>query len=205
MDNQTGDAPEGAGRRVSSGAKRSVEAESAVLAAARDLLVEKGWAGFSIEAVARRASAGKPTIYRWWPSKADLFLAVYIAEKDDVVVVQETGDLVADLVRYTEGLWSFWRDHPAGAAFRGLVAEAQGGGAVLDILRDKFLPERLAPVRDLFARAAARGALDVGPTDICLELWIGFNWLRLLTDRLSDPECLPGVIGWVCGGPGRGR
>ena len=63
--------------RRSIGAQRNPESEKAILAAARELLAEEGLAGFSIEAVARRAHAGKPTIYRWWPDRTRLLLAVY--------------------------------------------------------------------------------------------------------------------------------
>ena len=54
-------------RRASIGARRSPETEAAVKAAARDLLAEKGYAGFSIEEVARRAGAGShTTCFAWW-------------------------------------------------------------------------------------------------------------------------------------------
>ncbi len=68
--------------RRSIGAQRNPDSERAILDAARDLLAEEGLAGFSIEAVARRARAGKPTIYRWWPDKTRLLLAVYAGLKD---------------------------------------------------------------------------------------------------------------------------
>ena len=45
------------------------------LDAAEAILREHGLSGFSIEAVARRAQAGKPTIYRWWPNRTALLLA----------------------------------------------------------------------------------------------------------------------------------
>ena len=64
-------------RRTSIGAQRNPDSEEAILAAAEAILIEEGFAAFSIEAVARRAKAGKPTIYRWWPSKAALLLDVY--------------------------------------------------------------------------------------------------------------------------------
>ena len=70
------DGTEVEGRR-SIGARRNPESAEAILEAAEAVLLESGYAGFSIEAVARKARAGKPTIYRWWPSKAALLLDVY--------------------------------------------------------------------------------------------------------------------------------
>lgn len=175
-------------RRASIGARRSPETEAAVKAAARELLAEKGYAGFSIEEVARRAGAGKPTIYRWWPNKAELFIAIYGVEKDAAIPVQDTGSLRDDLLRYTRDLWRFWREDAAGRVFRGLVAEAQSSKEALAALRFKFMPERLAAPRQMFVRAAARGEFAAEEIDDRLELWVGFNWLHVLTDRLGEDE-----------------
>ncbi len=79
-------------KRTSIGARRSPDAEAAVLAAARDLISERGYAGFSVDEVARRAGAGKTTIYRWYPTKADLFIAIYTTERSPSVPVPDTSD-----------------------------------------------------------------------------------------------------------------
>ncbi|MDJ1157146.1 TetR/AcrR family transcriptional regulator [Chelatococcus sp. SYSU_G07232] len=181
------EAPRGR-RRGSIGARRNPETEAAVLMAAQALLAEKGYAGFSIDEVARRAGAGKPTIYRWWPTKADLFVAVYEQDKAAFVADPHAGDLKSDLIAYTRALWTFWRDSPAGCTFRALVAEAQGSKAALAALRDKFLPERVRTLRNIFARAAVRGEIDAADVEALLELYVGFNWLRMLTDRIADDK-----------------
>jgi AcrR family transcriptional regulator len=173
-------------RRASIGSRRSPDAEAAVLAAARELLIDRGYQGFSVEEVARRAGAGKPTIYRWWPTKADLFIAVYGAEKAAAIAPPDRGDLVLDLTQFTADLWNFWRTNPAGGAFRALIAEAQASAAALDTLRRKFLPERLEPLRTIFERAVVRGELRAHEVEDRIELWVGFNWFRLLTNQIKD-------------------
>ncbi|QCI67345.1 TetR/AcrR family transcriptional regulator [Phreatobacter stygius] len=173
-------------RRASVGARRNPDSEAAVLAAARGLLAEKGYAGFSIDEVARRAGAGKPTIYRWWPTKADLFIAVYAEDKAASIAAPDTGSLARDLAEFTRALWGFWRETPSGRAFRALVAEAQASQAALDALRVKFLPERIDLLRHIFARAAARGEIDAADIETLLALYIGFNWFHLLTGRVED-------------------
>src|ERR1700736_5052469 len=47
---------------------------NAILDAVYDLLHEKSVRDLTIEGVARRAGVGKPTIYKWWPSKAALVM-----------------------------------------------------------------------------------------------------------------------------------
>lgn len=171
-------------RRASIGARRNPASQAAILAAARAVLAEEGYAGFSIDAVSRRAGAGKPTIYRWWKNKAELLIEVYAAEKA-MVKAAATGSLADDLALYTAALWDFWRDTPSGRTFRALVAEAQNDAAALAALRDKFLPERLCDVRALFAAAVARGEIGLDEVEMRLGLYVGFNWYYVLTDQLD--------------------
>jgi AcrR family transcriptional regulator len=173
-------------RRASIGSRRNPDAEAAILAAARALLRDRGYQGFTVEEVARRAGAGKPTIYRWWPTKADLFIAVYGAEKAAAIAPPDKGGLVLDLTQFTSDLWHFWRTNPAGGAFRALIAEAQASPAALDALRSKFLPKRLEPLRAIFERAIARGEIRAHDVEDRVALWTGFNWFRLLTNQIED-------------------
>jgi AcrR family transcriptional regulator len=50
----------------------AARSRDAILSATRDILGEVGFSRLSIEAVAKRAGVGKPTIYRWWPDKSHL-------------------------------------------------------------------------------------------------------------------------------------
>jgi len=56
--------------------ERAGEVEARILEAARHLFLEHGLAGTSMEEIATRARAGKPTIYARFPSKEALFTAV---------------------------------------------------------------------------------------------------------------------------------
>jgi AcrR family transcriptional regulator len=171
-------------RRASIGARRNPASQAAILAAARAVLAEEGYAGFSIDAVSRRAGAGKPTIYRWWKSRADLLMEVYAAEKALIRAVP-TDDLAQDLVDHTKALWGFWCGTPSGRTFRALLAEAQSDPEALAALRERFLPERLQDVRALFTAAAARGDIPGEEIEARLSLYIGFNWFYVLTDQLE--------------------
>jgi AcrR family transcriptional regulator len=65
----------------------------ALLAAARDAFAEHG-AGASLEDIARRAGVGIGTLYRNFPTRQDLFDAVYLGEVEELCVA---ADEVADL------------------------------------------------------------------------------------------------------------
>ena len=54
--------------------KRGAALEDAILDAAYTELSEVGYTAFSVEAVAARARTGKASIYRRWPTRAQLML-----------------------------------------------------------------------------------------------------------------------------------
>ncbi|WP_439497554.1 TetR-like C-terminal domain-containing protein [Bosea sp. (in: a-proteobacteria)] len=179
-------APSPAPRRASIGARRNPASQAAILAAARAVLAEGGYAGFSIDAVSRLAGAGKPTIYRWWKTRADLLMDVYAAEKAAALQAPVTDDLAHDLTVYTGRLWDFWGSTPSGRTFRALIAEAQSNEGALETLRAKFLPERTQHLLMLFEKAAGRGEFAPAEVAMRLGLYIGFNWYYVLTDRLEE-------------------
>ena len=173
-------------RRASIGAKRNPASQQAILDAAEAILNEEGLAGFSIEAVARRARAGKPTIYRWWPTRTALLLDVYQRFKN-ARPFPDTGTLEGDLRGFlTNQLIGFWQDRLCGTVFRSVIAEAQTDPGAAEALfayergRRKFAEQ-------IVDRAKARGEI---PADvdgaIVIEMLAGFAWHRLLTGRLED-------------------
>ncbi len=57
--------------------RRNARSHKAIIDATVKLLGSSGYVDFSIEKVASEAGVGKQTIYRWWPSRADLVLEVW--------------------------------------------------------------------------------------------------------------------------------
>jgi AcrR family transcriptional regulator len=132
--------------RASIGARRNPETEAAVLQAAADLFREQGYAAVTMEAVCKRARAGKATLYRWWPSKAHLVLALISQAKQDLKLPQ-TGSLRGDLIAYLDDLLASWRGDggtlPLGPLMRVLYVEAADtpdlGAALEEERRDRWL------------------------------------------------------------------
>ena len=80
------------------GRPRSERAHEAILNATLGLLLEQGFTRMSIEAVAARAGVGKATIYRRWPSKADLVIGAVVGMKETPFVDPDTGNVREDLL-----------------------------------------------------------------------------------------------------------
>lgn len=169
-------------RRRSIGARRNPDTEEAILVAAESILAESGLAGFSIEAVARRARAGKPTIYRWWPDRTALLLAVYHRQKP-ADVHTDTGSIEEDVTQFFLRLLQHWGGTGAGDVFRYLVADAQTNARTAETLRG-YLVARRVQSGAMFMRGVARGELrdDIDP-DFAAEIISAIAWQRLLTGR----------------------
>lgn len=83
------------------GRKRDHTRDPEILDAAIAVLAETGYDGMTIDMVAARAKAGKATLYRRWPSKAELVLdAVACMKKADAesLALPDTGTLRGDLL-----------------------------------------------------------------------------------------------------------
>jgi AcrR family transcriptional regulator len=181
--------------RPRTGKNRNPATQAAILEAAAEILQESGYGGFTIEAVARRSHAGRPTIYRWWPNKAALILELYVKQTGALMRPSpDTGPLRADLTRQIEKLWHFWKRTPCGRAFRALIAEAQAYPDALEQLREYALPQVREIPRRMFE--AARDRQEIGSDaniEIALDMIYGFQWYRLLLDQLDSKTIKPAV------------
>ncbi len=190
-------------KRVSIGPKRNPQSEAAILDAATELLAEAGIAGLSMEAVARKARAGKATLYRWWPSRGALLLAVYQRQKR-ADPHADTGTLEGDVTAFLRTLLAHW-SRPEGQVFRHILAAAQGDADVAEALAT-YRAARAGALRPMFERAAARGELAPGaPLAEMTSALIALAWYCLLTDDLdTDPGRLARVLvgGWTVPGTG---
>ena len=86
---------------------RSEQARQAVLEAADDLLVEKGFAGVTIEGIAARAGVAKQTIYRWWKTKTDVLLDAFLQDVAEDLTPPDHGDVARDLRAHLRQLAQF--------------------------------------------------------------------------------------------------
>lgn len=71
------------------GRKRDHSRDGAILDAAIDVLVEVGYVCMTMDMVARKAKAGKATLYRRWESKSELILGA-------IARMQETRSVIPD-------------------------------------------------------------------------------------------------------------
>ena len=85
--------------RARGGRPRDATRDAVILDAALEVLGETGYDGMTMDQVAARAGAGKATLYRRWPSKADLVVAAVarIGGEPSLEDLPDTGTLRGDL------------------------------------------------------------------------------------------------------------
>ncbi|QIK67062.1 TetR/AcrR family transcriptional regulator [Nocardioides sp. HDW12B] len=149
------------------------EREAEILDACVGELLENGYDRLTMDAVAKRARAGKATLYRRWQSKQSLVVDAVIRSKAmNEQDVPDTGSLRGDLL----ALWS--RGRPGGPGGPG--GPGADGSRVLGVVitamqtdeefaadfRARFLAPKIATTTAIYRRAHERGELrpDADPS-----------------------------------------
>ena len=163
------------------GRPRSSEAELAILQATRELLVEAGVQGLTIEKVAARAGVAKTTIYRRWRDKDELALAVVLDMVEHVVQLPVLGDTRAELLAFVNAAVEVLGSTLMGRVMQGLVSDLAPDPELALAFRERVVSVRDAEVERLVERGIARGDLrpDTDP-ETAHELLIGPVYYRLL-------------------------
>jgi AcrR family transcriptional regulator len=167
---------------ASRGRPRSEAAHKAVLAAAAELLLDRGLPGVSMDAVAERAGVSKATIYRWWPTKETLALDMLYNEWTKVTPQRyESGSLRVDLLALLHAWSRLASGRPYGPVVAALLMEGQTDpGFSAEYLRRMVEPRR-DQARAIFADAIERGEIPAETkVEVAIDLIYGPLYHRLL-------------------------
>jgi AcrR family transcriptional regulator len=176
---------------------------SAVLSATLEVLVETGYDGMNIDAVAARAGVHKTTVYRRWPTKAALVAAAAADRSEQLVPVPDTGSLVGDLTALARSIADNLSSELGAGLARTIIAAAAASDEVAQVNRE-FWAVRLALTETVVERAVARGEVraDVDARAV-IETLIGPIYVRLLlTGEPLDASFVEEVAAIVARGTG---
>lgn len=141
--------------------------ETELLDVTLELLQEHGYDRLTLDAVAARARASKATVYRRWPSKAELVLAAFIEGVRQIAVHPRTGSLRGDLLELGRGCAE--QALQQAGTIRAVLVETSRHPALAEALQRQFLDQRKALVHEVLRDAADRGEIDASA--ISDELW----------------------------------
>jgi AcrR family transcriptional regulator len=172
------------------GRPRSEKARTAILAAAAGLLLDRGLAAVSMDAVAERAGVSKATIYRWWPTKESLALdALYAEWAAAGPPPRDTGSLRGDLLALLRPWARLASSRPYGRVIAALLTQVQTDPEFAAEYQQRVVEPRRDQARAIVRRAAERGEIPPRTqVEVVLDLLYGPLYHRLLHGhaRLSD-------------------
>jgi AcrR family transcriptional regulator len=183
------------------GRKRDHTRDPEILDAAIDVLAECGFEGMTIDMVAARAKAGKATIYRRWPSKADLVLDAVACMKAadlDPERLPDTGTLRGDLVAMIRPR-SIEEGERKLRIMGGLFGLISTSPELATAVHEAILEPRLAVNRLFLQRAVDRGEISADrDIDLLARVASGMAAFRMLVEQQPlDAEYLTSLIDHV--------
>ncbi|MET8565769.1 TetR/AcrR family transcriptional regulator [Streptomyces flaveolus] len=144
------------------GRPRSAAADTAILAATREALVELGWSKLTLGDVATRAGVAKTTLYRRWAGKNELVVDA-VAELFDELELPDRGSLAADIEGVVLQFAAILARPEARSGLMAVVAEATRDDALRERIRASIVDRQMRLVLEGRARAQRRGELPPEP------------------------------------------
>lgn len=143
---------------ATSSGSRWTPREAELLAITLQLLQQHGYDRLSVEAVATQAKASKATVYRRWPSKADLVLAAFIEGTRMTNVPPNTGSLRGDLLALGEAVCRQACEH--GSTMRAVLNEMSHNPRLSEAMQNEFVHQRKMVINKVLGDAIERGEID---------------------------------------------
>jgi AcrR family transcriptional regulator len=136
--------------------RRGTGLEQAILGAAVEELTDVGYAGLTMDRVAKRAGTNKNTIYRRWPNRAALAVAAYRQLVAGDSPLPDTGELRGDALALLRRI-NRETSSPTGAIQRSLVSSIDDDPDLRARLLEQAADGATGPWRAILDRARARG------------------------------------------------
>jgi AcrR family transcriptional regulator len=157
--------------------KRIERSRDKVLRETYRILSEQGFSGASIDAIAKQSGVAKTTIYRHWPSRADLLLDA-CAKMGNRAEPPDTGNLEEDLTLLLTHLARELKSARWASILPSIVDVAERDPDVATVYK-KLHGDLMAPYRAVLVRAQGRGELskEVQVSDI-LAMTVGALFYR---------------------------
>jgi AcrR family transcriptional regulator len=162
---------------------RVVRTRATVLDAAIDLLAERGYSGFSMEAIVESTGVAKTTLYRHWPSRNALLGAV-IKALEGGGQLPDSGSLRQDMLEFFAGRVRAVQTHRWERCMPALVESASHDPVLAKIVAALTM-QTVEQLEILLKRGQDRGELrrDIR-LDLVASLLIGpFVFRRLLLQK----------------------
>jgi len=168
------------------GRPRSQESKRAILEATRRLLTHTSVQKLSIEAIAKKASVGKTTIYRWWPNKTSVIVDAVFSQPAFHNILP-TPNSASDGVRAQIEKLGRQLSGKNGRIVAEILGDSQAEPEALKIFIDTFLQDRYNSLSALIEAGKQNGefAIDLD-TETAIDVILGPIFFRLISGQEID-------------------
>jgi AcrR family transcriptional regulator len=176
------------------GRRKTAEKEQQIVRAAAEVFAKGDFHRVLMDDVAARAGVGKGTLYRYFPTKDDLYFATIFAGLEEIkteieALARKGGSTRAVLEAIATGLLrQFWPRRPLLRLLYQYEIRLRGAQGSAWMSRRGAIADAVAQV---FARAATRGELGPGDPRLAAELFLGMiRSANLYRNGKGSPESL---------------
>ena len=172
------------------GRPRDPEVDRRIAQAALDVFGETGWAGFAMEAVAKRAGVGKASLYLRWSNKEALLTDALTAGLPRISDV-DTGTLHGDLAELATQILDLYLG-PANRAAMRLNLEATTIPGIAEHY-EALRTSQVFAARAIVRRGIGRGELPESvPITLLLDTLVGGAMMHAMTTPADKRAALAG-------------
>jgi AcrR family transcriptional regulator len=160
-------------------------------AMAHQMLEELGYQALTIEGVAARSGVAKTSIYRRWPSKAEMVFELMLHSSDELPPLEDRGSLANDLDALAGRIVALVAGPLGRRIFPGLIGDAAGDPALMERLRTTIVLDGGKQIAQVLERSVRRGELaDIQAAADLQAVLIGAALMLFL----FDPEMDQGIL-----------
>ena len=170
------------------------ERERELLGVTLGLLAQNGYDGLTVDDVAAEGRASKATMYRRWPTKAELVLAAVMEGVGQVSVAPETGSLRTDLIEVGDKISKQARAHAT--TMRAVLVEASRNSALNDFMQQQMFAQRKKLISHVLQQAIDRGEIKAeAVNDDLWDLLPGYLVFRaVIQDRPATRRAVEALV-----------
>jgi AcrR family transcriptional regulator len=177
--------------RAGARAPRGNATTQALRGAVRRMLEELGYQALTIEGVAARSGVAKTSIYRRWPSKAEMVFDLMLHSSEELPPLDDRGSLAGDIDALADRVVALVAGPLGRSIFPGLIGDAAGDPALMERLRETIVLDGRKEIARVLERSVRRGELT--DTDAAADLQAVLIGTAVML-VLFDPEMDEGLL-----------
>jgi AcrR family transcriptional regulator len=125
----------------------------------QELLEEAGYRALTMEGVAARSGVAKTSIYRRWPSKAEMVFDLVLHSSAELPAMDDRGSLTGDLEALSARIVALVAGPLGRRIFPGLICDAASDRALMQRFRATFVADGRNQIAQVLERSVRRGEL----------------------------------------------